>query len=62
MGVVRGVFVIRAELDSREFREAINRNFGRTPEWGAPEILRAFGARGQNVVMVASKLKKKTSA
>ncbi len=39
MGVVRGVFVIRAELDSREFREAINRNFERTPEWGAPEIL-----------------------
>ena len=33
MGVVRCVFVIRAELDSREFREAINRNFERTPEW-----------------------------
>ena len=31
MGVVRGVFVIRAELDSREFREAINRNFERIP-------------------------------
>lgn len=32
-GSREGVFVIRAELDSREVREAISRNFERTPEW-----------------------------
>ena len=30
---------LRLDFLSTEFREAINRNFERTPEWGAPEIL-----------------------